>query len=98
MKKSLKIKKKYFLDEEFLETISGSRNVNDKQKLVRKEYTYKSTGSKYIGEWKGGFRHGRGVMQWADGAYYDGEWELGRAQGKGVFTHSKGEVYDGYWF
>ena len=49
MKKSLKIKKRYFLDEEFKETISLTKKFNENQALVKKEYIYKCTGSKYNG-------------------------------------------------
>jgi len=43
--------------------------------LVTRKYTYKS-GATYVGSWKGGLRHGHGVMTWPDGAKYDGKWEL----------------------
>eukprot|EP00347_Sterkiella_histriomuscorum_P010493 403376071 len=92
------IKKKYFLDDEFHETLSKQKKFEQKQKLIQKEYVYKTTGAKYSGEWLGGFRQGKGVMQWQDGAFYEGLWDLGRAQGKGKFTHSKGEIYEGQWF
>lgn len=77
----MKLKKKYFLDEEFEETISSSRFFENKKPLVKKEYTYKFSGSRYIGEWKGGFRHGKGLMLWQDGAKYEGDWNLGKATG-----------------
>lgn len=64
LKKSLKLKKKYFLDEEFEETISSTRIYEENKPLVKKEYVFKSTGSKYIGQWNGGFRHGKGLMLW----------------------------------
>jgi hypothetical protein len=38
---------------------------------VYKNYTYKS-GANYNGEWKGGFRHGKGTMNYVDGAKYEG--------------------------
>ena len=93
LKKAARIKKKYFLEEEFWETIQRGVVFKESQKLVKKEYEYKCTGAKYIGEWKGGFRNGKGTMIWKDGAKYEGEWVLGRANGQGVFTHLKGEVY-----
>ena len=97
LKKASRLKKKYFLDEEFFETVSKTVKFNFKAKLIKKEHAYKCSGSKYVGEWRGGFRHGQGVMFWADGAKYDGQWELGKASGKGVFTHTKGEIYSGVW-
>lgn len=97
LKKSSRLKKKYFLDEEFFETVSKTQKYNSKAKLTRKDYTYKCSGSEYKGEWRGGFRHGQGVMVWGDGAKYEGQWELGKASGRGVFTHTKGEIYSGEW-
>lgn len=69
-KKGMKVKKKYFLDEEFQETISSSQIFNQNAPVVRKEYIYKVSGGKYTGEWLGGFRHGLGTMQWPDNAEY----------------------------
>ena len=97
LKKQLRVKKKYFLDEEFWETLSSTRLYNKYGVKVIKEYTYKCSGATYEGEWLQGFRHGKGVMKWLDGAKYDGEWIMGRAGGKGRFTHTKGEIYDGVW-
>lgn len=79
LKKTQRVKKKYFLDEEFRETVSKLRRFNPKGQIANKEYQYKCSGAKYYGEWLGGFRHGKGVMQWADGARYEGEWNLGKA-------------------
>lgn len=97
MRKAMKIKKKYFLDEEFWETISKEKVFDNNEKHVTKEHTYQCTNAKYIGSWKGGFRFGSGTMKWQDGAVYEGEWQWGRAYGKGKFTHSKGEIYNGDW-
>ena len=38
-------------------------------------YTYK-TGAIYNGSWKGGLRHGRGVMTWPDKARYEGDFQF----------------------
>ncbi len=97
IKKASRIKKKYFLEEEFKETIDPNAIYNPMAKAVKKEYTFKCSGARYIGDWVGGFRHGQGTMQWKDGARYEGQWSLGRATGNGVFTHAKGEIYDGQW-
>jgi len=37
----------------------------------------------YDGEWKGGFRDGKGSMTWPDGAKYVGEWSMNKACGRG---------------
>ncbi len=44
--------------------------------VAKPEYTYKN-GSKYIGQWVNGFRHGNGKMIWPDGASYEGQWGFG---------------------
>ena len=87
----------YFSRDELFETLIG-RDYNPKEEIVvRRTYTYK-TGSKYTGEWKGGFRHGIGVMRWTDGAKFEGQWNEGRANGFGKFTHVNGDFYRGQWF
>ena len=68
--------KKYFTDEEAKETLKGIFNPDPL--TVYKKYEYKSK-AVYTGEWKGGFRHGKGVMRWPDGATFDGEWRFGLA-------------------
>jgi 1-phosphatidylinositol-4-phosphate 5-kinase len=30
----------------------------------------------YKGEWKGGKRHGEGVMKWDDGSVFEGTWSV----------------------
>jgi len=61
LKKLTRGKKKYFTEEEFWETISPRKIFNFDAKIMQKEYEYKS-GAVYNGSWKGGFRHGYGVM------------------------------------
>lgn len=58
MKKAMKAKKKYFLEEEFLETLSSTKKYDPKAKLIEKEYIYKCSGAIYTGSWLGGFRNG----------------------------------------
>jgi hypothetical protein len=57
------------------------------------DYTYRSSGAKYSGEWVGGFRDGIGKMVWKDGAIYVGEWKYGHAWGEGKFTHAMGDSF-----
>lgn len=67
-------KSKYFNVEESKETLT--KNIyNARKPLVTRNYTYKS-GATYSGQWRGGLRHGAGVMTWPDGAKYDGMWVL----------------------
>lgn len=43
------VKKKYFLDEEFAETLSPNRLYKEDEPQIEKEYIYESTGAKYLG-------------------------------------------------
>lgn len=56
-------------------------------------FTYKN-GDVYVGEWKGGVRHGKGKMTYSDG-YYDGEWKNGVRDGYGVDSFANGFRYEG---
>ena len=71
-KLNLKIQSKYFKSDEGKETLNGLYQTN--ASLEERTYTY-STGAIYTGQWKGGLRHGRGKMVWADQASYVGEWQ-----------------------
>ena len=87
----------YFKKEELMETINSGGKYDPNAPLIKKEITYKCTGSVYSGEMQGGFRHGMGKMKWQDGACYEGYWNQGFAQGKGIFYHKDGDTYDGEW-
>ena len=52
---------------------------------------------KYIGEWTGEKRHGRGTQIWPDGARYDGFFIDDCQNGFGRMIHADGEFYIGYW-
>ena len=100
---SFKRPSRYLTDDNYFETLSNDRKIDmswlvkgTKPDLEYKEYTYEGNGSKYAGEWLGGFRHGNGTQSFMDGTCYTGEWFLGRAHGKGKFHNTKtGLVYDG---
>jgi hypothetical protein len=50
--------------------------------------------SKYIGNYKGGMKHGKGKYYWPDGSCYDGEWTENKINGKVLLlAKSIGEVY-----
>ena len=60
----------------------------------RPEFIFKN-GAKYLGQWKGQDRHGRGIQIWQDGARYEGDWRFNKAHGQGTFWHVHGDKYDG---
>jgi hypothetical protein len=41
------------------------------------------SGARYQGEWVGGFRHGRGSLEFPDGTTYVGQWLEGQPHGPG---------------
>jgi hypothetical protein len=58
------------------------------------EKTY-SDGSRYVGEYKYGERHGHGTMMWSYGTKYVGEYVHDKKHGQGTFTWPDGRKYVG---
>jgi len=52
-------------------------------------------GTKYMGEWKDGKRHGQGNMTYHDGSKFVGKWKNGKEHGQGTNTLTNGEKYVG---
>ena len=52
-------------------------------------------GSRYVGEWKEGKKHGQGTYTWSDGKKYVGEYKDGLPNGQGTYTLPNGEKYIG---
>lgn len=94
-KRQVKSNHNYFSLQEIKETLSSKARM-PKLRSKRKPYKY-SSGAVYRGEWCGGFRDGKGVMEWPDGAKYEGHWSYGRPRGTGRFVHVDGDVYEGEW-
>jgi hypothetical protein len=57
--------------------------------------------TKYQNVYQGGFfdnyKHGLGVLQYADGRIYDGTFALGKMEGKGHLEYPDGTKYWGHW-
>ena len=85
---------KIFSYEEYIETLSSTKNFSFSEKRSNFTYKYKS-GAVYTGEWLGGFRHGNGTMTWEDGVIYEGDWTLGHAEGVGKLTYPSGQYIEG---
>jgi len=62
----------------------------------REAYTYPD-GKKYEGEWKGGMRHGQGILTRPDGMKYEGEWKDNKPNGWGTLTYPDGKKRIGEW-
>ena len=55
-----------------------------------------SNGDVYNGQWKNGFRDGKGIMNYSNSDdVYEGEWKNNNIDGKGIMNYSDGGVYDG---
>lgn len=54
-----------------------------------------NNGSIYIGQWKEGLQHGKGVSFYPDGSIYEGYWENGVPNGEGRFLRENGNMYEG---
>ena len=59
-------------------------------------YTFPD-GSTYVGEYKGGNRHGQGTYTYPDGRKYVGEYKDGKQHEQGTFTFPDGGKYVGGW-
>jgi len=70
--------------------------------MMNDGYTGKGTytdasGSKYVGEFKDGYRSGQGTYTYPDGAKYVGEFRLSWLHGQGTKTWVSGDKYVGEW-
>ena len=54
-------------------------------------------GSRYIGEFERGNRHGMGTCHYPDGSVYRGQWSSDLPEGEGVKTLASGKVVEGVW-
>jgi hypothetical protein len=53
-------------------------------------YTYK-------GGWKGGLKHGKGEIKYADGTRIEATWDQGRINGEGTYYAAKGAGVKAVW-
>ena len=54
----------------------------------------------YSGQQMNGMNHGKGMLNWRNGATYNGEWQLDVRAGFGIYTYSQDspiEKYQGCW-
>ena len=55
----------------------------------------------YIGEFKDGLPHGKGIYRWKNGDFYEGDWVRGKKEGKGGMSFKRSgkpdSVISGYW-
>lgn len=53
------------------------------------------SGSKYIGQFKEGFREGDGAYHWPNKETYEGAWKKNMRDGKGTYVYPSGAKYIG---
>ena len=53
------------------------------------------TDPNYVGETKGGKKHGKGKYSYSDGSTYEGEFSEDLKSGKGYYKAANGDIYDG---
>lgn len=94
MKKQSATRHSFFTPEEIRETLRLHQSPPNVLSNSRRQY---QSGAIYTGSWRGGFRHGEGVMEYPCGSRYSGKWSWGYPFGIGTFHHSDGEEYVGEW-
>ncbi len=61
----------------------------------RGSYTYSNAFFKYTGEWRQGFKEGRGTLEMRDGSAIEADFRDGEITGAGVRRWPTGKVYEG---
>ncbi len=61
---------------------------------VQGEFYYPD-GSKYVGEWKNGEHHGKGILSFYNGNNFEGEWRDGEFIGHVTYVFPDGEYIGG---
>ena len=75
-------------------TYTGSLSSHGWYESVSATAVFK-TGHQYVGAWKGGKMHGRGVYEWVDGVVFEGYFSNNVAEGFGRYAWPDGGVYSG---
>lgn len=79
----------------FASSIQVTRPEDEELENIHEEYT---NGNQYIGQKKGGLKHGKGKYIFKDRSYYEGSWRNNMMHGKGVLYLPNGKVeYEGEW-
>jgi len=88
-------------------------NINNHQKLKRKNWRYVGqvinglregkgicyweNEDRYEGDYKNDNKEGKGIYYWNDGDIYEGDWRNDKPNGKGIYYHKNGDRYEGDW-
>ncbi len=60
-------------------------------------YVYKNASAKFVGTFRNGLAHGKGICEFSNGDRYEGEWKKGKFEGQGVLIFKDGRRADGHW-
>ncbi|MBK7937716.1 MAG: caspase family protein [Lewinellaceae bacterium] len=77
--------------------VSGLKNCGTTNCISGRGYYDYPDGSRWIGEFKNGYPHGKGTCYYADGNRYEGEWVSNAPNGEGIMYFATGRVYGAVW-
>ena len=77
--------------------VTGLRNCGSVSCTSGRGYYDYPDGSRWIGEFKNGYPHGKGTCYYADGNRYEGEWVNNAPNGEGIMYFAGGRVYGAVW-
>jgi len=60
-------------------------------------YIYSKSAARYVGTFKDGLAHGKGICYYANGERYEGEWAEGSFNGIGTLFLEDGSTAEGFW-
>ncbi len=79
------------------ESTESLKNCTDAQCNNEMGYYIYKDGSKYVGPFKNGNPHGKGILYYANGDRYEGEWDDIAPHGRGIMYFKSGKVYAAIW-
>ena len=77
---------------EVLEALEGELQLDERGNVEGLARATWPDGATYVGQFRGGLRHGHGTVKWANGDVYVGDYENGEMHGRGTYSHANGDV------
>lgn len=79
-----------------IQRMESESELEDDRMSGRAAHMYPD-GSKYIGQWRNGKRHGCGTFVYANGGRFEGQWRDDKREGSGTLYLPDGTKYAGGW-